>query len=517
MTILPKKISMKLKSLLVIFALLSLLTGCINDNLDPIDRKTGTTRNDLETLMYGGRSAKKDDSSKTKNAPSFAAIPTSSRIIAIPTLPQKRANKLVSISVGEDIDLKDVLIELARSANLDLDLDPRISGGVIINANNRPLTQVLDRICKMAELRYSLENGVLNIKRDLPFATNYQVNFLIEDNLWSEVEDNIGELLGTDSAGGSVSSNKLANIVTVFANSVDQQKVAEYLKWVRKNASAQVLIEAKVVEVKLADEYQTGIDWNWNDGAGIITGDALAGSPYLTAIIPETALFGRGLTATINALEKFGETKAISSPRINALNNQPATLNFTKKVPYLTFELSSDTTGTGGSDTTVTNSALETTINEELTGVQLTITPSIDLVRGEITLDVRPLLTVQSDTLTENVIDPNQTDLSLRVVATNRIPIIDTRELQTIGKIKNGSTMVIGGVMTEDSKNENNGVPYLSRIPLLGNLFRSTVKTTSMVETVIFVKATIISPNDGVGKYDRDIHNVGSSSIRPYF
>ena len=79
-----------------------------------------------------------------------------------------------------------------------------------------PLTEVLDRISQLGSLRYSYENNRLHVERDLPYAKNYLVNFLIAGEIWEEVETNIDELLSTDSAGGSVSSNKLANIITVF-------------------------------------------------------------------------------------------------------------------------------------------------------------------------------------------------------------------------------------------------------------------------------------------------------------
>lgn len=506
--------------------LLTFVAGCFKPEVDPFDRQTGATREDIKNVMYGDK-AKKDAAKKSAPPIPQVSIPRFSRVVAIPSLPKEKADKLISFAVTEQVPLKDVLIELAKAAKLDVDLDPTIDGGVIVNAKNRPLSEVLDRVCEMGNLRYTLRNGRLHVEKDLPYSKNYLVDFLVDGALWADVERNVLALMSGEGEGssGSVSSNKLANIMTIFATQKNHVKVAEYLESVKKHASAQVLIEAKVVEVTLSDQYKTGIDWSWvrngreitQTAGGPVIGGAADTTDPLTVIIPsQSSIFGGNISANITALEEFGTVKAISSPRINTMNNQKATLNFTQKLVYFTNDTSSNTT-TSTAGTNVQNTVTSTK-NEEPTGTELTITPSIDLESNEITLYVNPKITVQSGEVTQTVLipDPNSTTGGFTEL-TNQIPIINTRELTTVAKIKSGSVLVIGGVMNENTTNNDKGIPFISRIPVLGYLFKSTNKDSSVNETVVFVKATIIRPDDGVDKYDRKINDTFTSGARPLF
>ncbi len=507
------------KNILLLFLTYTLLS-CAKGKVDPFDNQNGVTRDEIKKTFFVNRDKANKDKSN-KESTKLGTIPQSSRMIALPTPPKVNDKQLVSFSVTDQVPLKDVLIELAKSAKLDIDLDPTIEGGVIINAKNRPLTEVLDRICAMGNLRYSFSNNLLHVERDLPFAKNYLVDFLIDGNIWSEVETNIKNIIDedgstADSSGGSVTSNKLSNIMTVFASKKNHEKVANYFAQVRKNSSAQVLIEAKVLEVTLTDNYKTGIDWSWTGSSastltqtsGGASGSA-AGNP-VSLVLGNGSLFGGSITSTISALEEFGTVKAIASPRINALNNQKATLNFTKKLIYFTNEISSNTTTTNGASNT--QNVITSTQHEENTGTELTITPVIDLASGEVTLNVQPKITIQSGSVTQKVFDPNDSTKSI----TNDIPIINTRELSTTAKIQSGSILVIGGVMTEDTNNNDKGLPFLSRIPVLGYLFKSVSKTSSVTETVIFIKASIVRPDEGINKYDREVNDKFSSSARPF-
>ncbi len=501
--------------------LVASLAGCANGKFDPFDRGTGKTQDEIKDAIYGDKH-RKDASKKSAESasPKFAPVPQASRMIAIPSLPKASADKLISFSVTDQVPLKDVLIELAKAAKLDLDLDPSISGGVIVNAKNRPLAEVLDRVCEMGNLRYSLSNGRLHVERDLPFSKNYLVDFLIDGALWADVQTNLLAILQDNagpSSGGSVTPNKLANIMTIYASQRNHLKVVSYLESVRKHASAQVLIEAKVIEVALNDSYKTGIDWSWlSSGETKLTqvaGGVDATNP-ITMVLDSKSLFGGGITSTVSALEEFGTVKAISSPRISALNNQKANLNFTQKLIYFTNDASTNNTTTSG--TSNTQNTVTSTMHEEDTGTELAIVPSIDLINNEITLDVKPKITIKSGEVTQTLSVAVGTEGETKDL-TNQIPIINTRELTTIAKIKSGSVLVIGGVMTEDTTNKDRGIPYLSRIPVLGYLFKSVSKVSTVTETVIFIKATIISTGDGANKYDRKINETFSSSGRPYF
>lgn len=500
--------------------------SCAQDRLDPFDRTSGITRSEIQDAMLKNNKAnrlKKSEQEKKTEAP----IPTISKLIITPPPPTIGGNQTISFSVTDQVPLRDVLIELGRVAKIDVDLGSGISGGVTINAKNRPLKEVLDRIATLGQLRYSYKNGVLHFERDTPYMKNYFVDYLVDGLLWSDVESNITSLLALDkassssnsalsedstnisattsSSSSSFSSNKSAGIISLFATGKQHGEISKYLADVEKYASAQVLIEAKVVEVKLSNTFKSGINWssvgkktNTTGSTGFVAGDT--GSAAISLVTTE--LFNSDLGATIKLLEAFGTTKTISSPRIHAINNQKATLNFSDKLVY--FKVDKVTTQSTGQ-----NSNTITTFNssklEENVGVELSITPSINLKTNEIIMNIAPKLSVKSG----EVADPVNTD--------NKVPIVQSRELSTVAKIQSGNVVVIGGLMKEEATNTDSGIPFLNRIPILGWLFKSVSKVSNVTETVIFIKATVITSGTAVSKEDRNFQEKFDPGKRPYF
>ena len=499
-----------LQFLLTTLVLFASLSGCSHGKVDPFDRQTGATKAEIKDIFFGDKSKKSADGSLISK---LNSIPQSSRMIAIPSPPKASAEKLISFSVTDQVPLKEVLIELAKAAKIDVDLDPEIDGGVIVNAKNRPLVEILDRVCDMGGLRYTLANNRLRVEKDLPFAKNYALDFLIDGDLWASVETNVLALLADkSSSGGSVSSNKLSNIMTIFASQKNHIKIASYLEQVRKSSSAQVLIEAKVVEVTLNDNYKTGINWDWISGTDRVTQNANGADATnpIQFVLGSRDLFGGSISSKVSALEQFGTVKAIASPRINVLNNQKATLNFTRKLIYFTNDAVTNTINSNNAGTNTQNVSTSTK-HEEPTGTELTIVTSIDLATNEVTLNVKPKITIKTDDVIQTVVIPGVTEK-----ITNKIPTINVRELSTTAKIQSGSVLVIGGVMSENTTNDDIGIPFLGQIPVLGYLFKQVAKSSSVTETVIFVKATIVGTGDGISAYDRQVHDTFTSSSRPF-
>ncbi|NBV06241.1 MAG: hypothetical protein EBS06_03275 [Proteobacteria bacterium] len=488
-------------------------------------------------------SPSKIDSTKNKNLalekkPSENSIPSFSKLILNPPPPQIGGDKIISFSVTDQIPLKDVLIELGRVAKIDVDLDSGISGGVVINAKNRPLKEVIDRIATLGNLRYSYQNGVLHFERDLPYSKNYFVDFLSGSQLWSDVESNISAILSDGSSNSSPSnsssssdsssenvsssvsssrytSNKSAGIISVYATRSQHEQVSQYLDDVYRNSSAQVLIEAKIIEVTLSKEFDTGINWSWVNDAKSASTNTSFSSPSgstasISAIVPKVKLLGLGgdLGATISALEQFGKAKSISSPRVNAINNQKATLDFTQKKIYFTVSASSSTS-TGTATNTV--STVTATKNELDVGAKLEITPSINLATNEITLEVKPKLSIDTG---EVAIDPSVNPSTGKSLG-NTIPIINTRELSTIAKIQSGNILVIGGLISESINNNGTGIPFLMRIPFFKYIFGAFSNYTRKIETVIFIKATIVSSGNNLNKQDRSFYNKNAPEDKP--
>ena len=120
---------------------------------------------------------------------------------------------------------------------------------------------------------------------------------------------------------------------------------------------------------------------------------------------------------------------------------------------------------------------------------------------------VKPKVSLQSDTVT----DPASGSIK------NEVPVIQTREIDTIAKIKSGNIFVIGGLMKETATNTESGTPFLQRIPILGWLFKSTSKSSTVTETVIFIKATIVNSGSIPGKSDRNLQDKLDPNTRRFF
>lgn len=526
------------------------------------------------------------------------SIPTISPLLVAPRPPEAGINTSVSLSVTEDIPLKDVLLELARLADVDVELDPRISGGIILRVKDKPFNEVMERIASLANLRYSFDNRTIKIERDLPYIENYKVDFLnisrsnqssssintkvisqvsggiggggsddegsiqtgttsslssnYDGNLWLSVRADIARILNLDpkdpdkqddkgddtSTNDSVdifnqtnssskkkstgragrnflSVNQQAGLITVRGTSTQHSAIQEYLDRTKRSVSAQVLIEAKVVEVSLGQKYRTGINWSLLDNN---THLSLTGG-FTQAIQGESDLINLGvlndagtdLEAAVNLTEFFGTSRTLSSPRLHAINNQQAVLSFAFNQVFFTLDAQEQEDRFGDSLTRTLN--INSEVNTIPIGVVLNLQPSIDLDTNEITMNIRPTLS----RIKEVVDDPGVALIAARNNVTNirsTIPVVEVRELDSVLKIQSGQIMVIGGLMEERNTNDETGVPVLSTMPLFGKLFKGVAKDSEVVETVIFIKATVV-PGYGVSKPDQHLYRTYVRDPRP--
>mgnify|MGYP000918954097 FL=1 len=98
-------------------------------------------------------------------------------VVAMPA-DMKLPSPLVTVSVNQTVSLRDLLFELSEQAGVDLELDPQIKGSIIFTAKDKPFSDVVDRICEMAGLRYKFENSVLRVEVDRPYIKSYKVDYI---------------------------------------------------------------------------------------------------------------------------------------------------------------------------------------------------------------------------------------------------------------------------------------------------------------------------------------------------
>ncbi|MFA6700686.1 MAG: type II and III secretion system protein [Thiomicrospira sp.] len=297
----------------------------------------------------------------------------------------------------------------------------------------------------------------------------------------------------------TVMINREAGLVLVYASSRQHKQVAEYIYTLGQTTEKQVLIEASVIEVILSDEYQAGIDWSFGSRAGTNNlanqvkdaGDVATG---FFATLAGGLIKAGGKTldvgASLKMLQQFGDAKVLSSPKIMAINNQSALLKVVDNEVYFTLETTPavvSSTGVQTSPATYTS-----TVHTVPVGFMMTVTPFIN-DEEEISLNIRPTISRIIDYRE----DPNP---DLRPIGRepiiSKIPVVREREMETVLKLRNQQTGIIGGLIEDVRDNNRDGVPWLSNVPGLGELFAYRNDTVQKTELVIFIRATIIDQPD---------------------
>jgi general secretion pathway protein D len=462
--------------------------------------------------------------------------------------PEQRPNLETYTVIVNQVPVRELLFSMARDAKLNLDIDNNIKGKVTMNAIDQTLPQILERLARQVDIDYRLEDETLYVRKDAPYLHLYDVNYLNMSRISEgsvEVSTEISstgagadvEGGGSSSSGGNdsnsvvtnVSSNRFwqtlavnissilnekakmstgdnidtsMNIIVnresgtlgVRATSRQHKQVRAFLDRVGGSAQRQVLIEATLAEVQLSDHYQAGVDWSlvtdvnpvtgFTEGATqSLLGGNLGSTPFFQLNLAGTP-GDNDLTATLKALETFGDVKVLSSPKIMALNNQTAMLKVVDNEVYFTTNVEPTTSATVGG-ATITQAVVETEVNTVPVGFVMSVMPYIDK-NDTVTLQVRPTISRIVDT----VVDPNPELANAGVIS--EIPVIQVREIESVLKVNSGDTAVIGGLMQDQIIKQNSGVPILSSIPLLGALFSYQDDEYVKSELVIFIRPVVI-------------------------
>jgi MSHA biogenesis protein MshL len=508
--------------------------------------------------------------------------------------------ELYSIAV-ENFSVQSLLYSLAKNAKLNVDISPDISGIVTLNVIDQTLPMVMERIAKMAHIRFEMDGPTLVVTPDLPYIHTYQINYLnidrkmssnlrlssqisssgsgvptsennsatskatqegrsnilvdnlSENNFWSQLEKNIRSIIERsdseqkpknneefpagfeddialsrefqareqernqpknadkkrDNSRDLVIVNPQSGLVTVRANSRQQAEVQLFLDKLMAGARRQVRIEATILEVRLDKSHEAGIDWTaFRDSSSnrsstntvignntsttlatiINTEDPVASlniTDPISGVANVSGVF-HNVNIALKLLDQFGDVRVLSSPKLVTLNNQISVLKVVDNLVYFTVE----------KNERESNSTLITTYTSNVrtvpVGLVMSVLPQIS-PNGQVSLIVRPTITRVVDFVT----DPNPDLANKNIVS--RIPQIQVREMESMLSVQSSQTAVIGGLMTSVINDSNNSVPGISKIPLLGSLFKHKKDSVTNVELVIFLRPTVI-------KSDVDLH-----------
>ena len=360
------------------------------------------------------------------------------------------------------------------------------------------------------------ENG--NIAQAGPNVQVQAPQAVLNVSALEEEEDDVNSG-DEDPFAARFSLNKQAGVISVFAPQRLQKQISEYLTEVKKSATAQVLIEAKVLEVSLNDSYSAGIDWSQVDinlfgGTGALGfGNATAGglvrgvlSDTGTDAANSTLSYSKGdFSGAVDALSEFGTVQALASPRLTVLNNQSAALNVARNVVY--FEIETETTTSEAGPVVTTFETDAKTVPE---GVLINVQPAIDVDADRVSMAIRPTIT----SISSFADDPNPSLALAGVVSP--VPVVNVQEFDSVIQVDNGQAVVLGGLIQDRIESTRTGVPVLNEMPLFGAAFRRQVDSVQKTELVVFLKATIVEGNNTVHSTDKDLYRTFSSDRRPF-
>lgn len=288
-----------------------------------------------------------------------------------------------------------------------------------------------------------------------------------------------------------VIANPETGIISVRATSRQHISVREFIDKVVNNARRQVLIEATIVEVELSNQYQQGINWSLlsNTGFSFIQAATaqIATSPVATTGTIRFNNPGTGklnLSGLVQLLEGFGKLHVLSSPKLSVLNNQTGLVKVVDESVYFTIEVTAGTVSTTG--IVLTPATYTTTVHTVPVGFMMYVTPQIG-GDAEVTLNLRPTIT----RILSYANDPNPALAQYAIV--NKIPQIQTREMESILRVRNGDIAVLGGLMQDTRLGDTSQIPGLGSIPGLGELFKSRNDTNKKTELVIFLRPVILN------------------------
>jgi MSHA biogenesis protein MshL len=439
---------------------------------------------------------------------------------------------------------QDVFMAIVSGTRYSMLVHPEVAGTISANLKNITVPEALSAIRELYGYDYAIEGRRVVVQPLTPQTRIFKVNYLAGTRTGASdtrvISGSVSAASGGGASGGSGSAQqsletskistalnsdfwgelKLAleaivgesgkvilsphsGVVVVKAVPRTMREVERFLKATALAVERQVMLEAKILEVRLDDGFQTGINWSvlhngqhkYSAGANTGNFDLLTGaasgtlSSVLGSGLPAAAgtsagIFGlafqtKSFAALINFLETQGSVHVLSSPRIAALNNQKAVLKVGTD-DYFVTDIST-TSNTGGAGTTTTPSV---TLQPFFSGIALDVTPQID-EKGRITLHVRPSVSV----VTEKVKNINAGDAGSLTLPLASSAVSET---DSIVQVEDGRIVAIGGMMKQSFDGSANRVPGLGSVPLLGYFFGNTNKSSSKSELVILIKPTVI-------------------------
>jgi general secretion pathway protein D len=347
--------------------------------------------------------------------------------------------------------------------------------GTLILVDTPPRIREMIRVAQAADIE--------TIDRQIPTETR---QFVLQHAELADIQTAITSILTPDVGAMRTDARTRSLIITDLSH---KMKEIEALIAMFDRRSKQVFIEAKIVQVSLNDRFELGVNWDYvfeglnprsRLGAvvqpAIIQTSSEAGRTVGTVqatggmgLNYSTIVGGQNLNMLLQALEGVGETKILSNPHIATLDGKKAEIKVTTREPYSEAKLETGSTNVVGE-----------TFQFIDVGVSLDVTPRIN-EEDMISMAIRPEISSVIARYTG------------AIQTTDGVPVVRTSYADTTVLIKNGETIIIAGMIENEKSESEARVPILGRIPLLGVLFRNTIRENKNRELIVFLTPRIVS------------------------
>ncbi|RMG69596.1 MAG: pilus (MSHA type) biogenesis protein MshL [Nitrospirae bacterium] len=433
--------------------------------------------------------------------------------------------RIISISV-KNAALSDVLHSIAETVNLNLVMERGVNPDTPVTMTLKDIRagDALDIVLSSTDYFYRIDGNVLYVSAyrtktfefgfpplvqdytvdlggDILGSSSDQTSGKLKGNislgakadqkgfkLWDAIEESLKKILEKESEEDltTFSINRMAGTLTVRATKKKLEEVRKYINRLKSILNRQVMIEARVVEVKLSKSLKYGIDWSFlDDWKGV--GEFSIGTENFTDVIGtgepffQFGITGANFTSLLEALQSQGDVKVLSNPRVSLLNGQTALLSVGRSIEIISRVETTSNTATSSSSTTT----FTVDTSSILSGIIIGMVPYIDN-QDNISITITPIVSdlVRLESSQVGTTGQNQVTLSL--------PTIDLREMSTTVRVKDGEMVVIGGLISKKKLNSDNDVPLISKLPLLGWLFKSHEESDDRLELIIMLRPRLI-------------------------
>lgn len=337
-----------------------------------------------------------------------------------------------------------------------------------------------------------------------------------ESHFWADLQNSLDAIVGTED-GRSVIVNPAAGLVVVKALPKDVNAVRNFLEKSELSIKRQVILETKILEVRLNNGFEAGVNWNAISGQLVygynvqpgfgISGDGATvdrwrnwgevnrsytdtqgvdttiGSTYAekTGGVFASMLQVNDISKLLSLLKTQGDVQVLSSPRVSTVNNQKAVIRVGSDEYFVT-GITNNTTSSAAATTNSPNIELASFFS----GISLDVTPQI-AENGDVILHVHPMVSDVQDQQKNLTVGDQKFSLPLA--------LREVRESDSVVRAKSGQVVVLGGLMQETSKKLNGKRPLLGDIPVLNTLFKTKSSSGNKTELVILMRPVVVSEN----------------------